>query len=40
MSVVIEHPPLWQRLRPAFEGFDGGLALAVALLMTGARLVM
>ena len=40
MSVVIEHPPLWQRLRPAFEGFDGGLALAVALLMTGAMLVM
>ena len=20
-------PPLWQRLRPAFEGFDGVLAL-------------
>ena len=40
MSVVIEKPPLWQRLRPAFEGFDGGLALAVALLMTGAMLVM
>ena len=40
MSVVIEKPPLWQRLRPAFEGFDGGLALAVVLLMTGSMLVM
>ena len=40
MSVVIEHPPLWQRLRPAFEGFDGGLMLAVVLLVAGGMLVM
>jgi len=40
MAVVIEKPPLWQRLRPAFEGFDGGLALAVALLVAGGMLVM
>jgi rod shape determining protein RodA len=40
MSVVIEKPPLWQRLRPAFDGFDGGLALAMALLMSGAMIVM
>ena len=40
MSVVIEKPPLWQRLRPAFEGFDGGLTLAVALLVSGGLLVM
>lgn len=40
MSVVIEKPPLWQRLRPAFEGFDGGLMLAVALLVSGGLLVM
>ena len=40
MSVVIEKPPLWQRLRPAFEGFDGVLALAVALLVCGGMLVM
>jgi rod shape determining protein RodA len=33
-------PPLWQRLRPAFEGFDGVLALAVALLVCGGMLVM
>ena len=31
---------LWQRLRPAFEGFDGGLMLAVALLVSGGLLVM
>ena len=40
MSVVFEKPPLWQRLRPAFEGFDGVLALAVALLICGGMLVM
>jgi rod shape determining protein RodA len=40
MSVVIEKPPLWQRLRPAFDGFDGGLVLAMALLMSGAMVVM
>jgi rod shape determining protein RodA len=33
-------PPLWQRLRPAFAGFDGVLALAVALLICGGMLVM
>ena len=34
------NPPLWQRLRPAFAGFDGVLALAVALLICGGMLVM
>ncbi len=33
-------PPLWQRLRPAFQGFDAVLALAVALLIGGGMLVM
>ena len=40
MSAVFAKPPLWQRLRPAFEGFDGVLALAVALLIGGGMLVM
>ena len=40
MSVVFEKPPLWQRLRPAFQGFDGVLALAVVLLICGGMLVM
>ncbi|MBS0595701.1 MAG: rod shape-determining protein RodA [Proteobacteria bacterium] len=31
-GAVIERPPLWQRLRPAFSGFDPWLALAVVLL--------
>jgi rod shape determining protein RodA len=40
MAVVIESSPLWQRLKPVFQGFDGGLALAVALLAAGGMLVM
>ena len=40
MAVVIESSPLWQRLKPVFQGFDGGLALAVALLAMGGMLVM
>jgi len=40
MAAVIEKPPLWQRVRPIFQGFDGGLALAVALLVAGGLLVM
>ena len=40
MSAVFAKPPLWQRLRPAFAGFDGVLALAVALLICGGMLVM
>jgi rod shape determining protein RodA len=32
MSVVFERPSPWQRLRPVFAGFDGPLALAIALL--------
>lgn len=32
MSVVFEQPSLWQRLKPVFLGFDGPLALAIAML--------
>lgn len=32
MSAVFDRPPLWQRVLPAFRGFDGPLALAIALL--------
>jgi rod shape determining protein RodA len=38
MSVSFEKPSLWARLRPAFQGFDGPLALAV-LLLAGMGLV-
>jgi rod shape determining protein RodA len=38
MSVAFEKPSLWARLRPAFQGFDGPLALAV-LLLAGMGLV-
>lgn len=31
-SIVFERPSLWQRLKPVFGGFDGPLALAIALL--------
>ncbi len=31
-GAVIARPPLWQRLRPAFSGFDPWLALAIVLL--------
>lgn len=34
MSVVFERPSLWQRAKPVFSGFDGPLALAIALLAT------
>ena len=32
MAVVIERPPLWRRVLPVFQGFDGPLLLAVILL--------
>jgi rod shape determining protein RodA len=32
MSVVIERPPLWSRVKPVFSGFDIPLLLALALL--------
>ncbi len=32
MSVVFEQPSAWQRLTPAFRGFDGPLMVAMALL--------
>jgi rod shape determining protein RodA len=32
MSVVVERPSLWVRLKPVLSGFDGPLAIAVALL--------
>jgi rod shape determining protein RodA len=32
MNAVFERPSLWLRLRPVFGGFDGPLALAIALL--------
>jgi len=25
MAIVIENPPLWRRLLPIFQGFDGPL---------------
>jgi rod shape determining protein RodA len=34
VSVVFERPSLWQRAKPVFSGFDGPLALAIALLAT------
>ncbi len=40
MAVAIEKPPLWQRVSPVFQGFDGGLLLAVVLLTLGGLLVM
>ncbi|TAL21621.1 MAG: rod shape-determining protein RodA [Aquabacterium sp.] len=32
MNMVFDKPSLWQRLRPVFQGFDGPLALALAML--------
>jgi rod shape determining protein RodA len=32
MSIAIDKPSLWQRMRPVFQGFDGWLALAVLIL--------
>jgi len=32
MSIAIDKPSLWQRVRPIFQGFDGWLALAVLIL--------
>ena len=32
MAVVIQKPPLWQRVAPVFQGFDGWLMLAVLIL--------
>jgi rod shape determining protein RodA len=32
MNAVFERPSLWLRLRPVFGGFDGPLALAIAIL--------
>jgi rod shape determining protein RodA len=32
MSIVFEQPSLWRRAKPVFGGFDGPLALAIALL--------
>ena len=34
MAVVIQKPPLWQRVAPVFQGFDGWLMLAVLILAT------
>jgi rod shape determining protein RodA len=38
MSMVIDRPSPWQRIKPVFTGFDGPLAFAV-LLLCGAGLV-
>jgi rod shape determining protein RodA len=40
MSAVFEQPTLWQRFRPMFSGFDGTLAVAVALLATAGLITM
>ena len=32
MNAVVQRPPLWKRLQPVVSGFDGPLALAIALL--------
>ncbi|MBL8330465.1 MAG: rod shape-determining protein RodA [Rubrivivax sp.] len=40
MSVVFDKPSLWTRLRPVFSGFDGPLALAIALLAAGGLVTM
>ena len=34
MNTVVQRPPLWKRLQPVISGFDGPLALAIALLAT------
>ena len=40
MAVVIEKPPLWRRVAPVFQGFDGPLLLAVLLLAATGLVVM
>ena len=40
MSAVIEKPPLWRRLAPLVEGFDGPLAFAAFILACAGLLVM
>ena len=40
MSIVIQKPPLWQRLQPWIKGFDGPLAFAVFLLACAGLLTM
>ncbi len=32
MSIAIDKPSLWQRVRPVFQGFDGWLALSILVL--------
>lgn len=39
-SIVFERPSLWQRLKPVFGGFDGPLALAIALLAALGLVIM
>jgi len=40
MSAVFEKPPLWRRLAPLLQGFDGPLAFAVFLLASAGLLCM
>ena len=40
MAIVIENPPLWRRLLPIFQGFDGPLMAVVLLLAATGLLVM
>ena len=40
MSIVIQKPPLWQRLQPWIKGFDGPLAFAVFVLACAGLLTM
>ena len=40
MPIVIEKPPLWRRLWPVFQGFDGPLMAVVLLLAATGLLVM
>lgn len=40
MTVNFDNPPLWRRFTPWFAGFDGALALAVALLALAGLLTM
>lgn len=40
MATVFDSPPLLSRLKPIFTGFDGGLALIVAILASAGLLIM
>lgn len=40
MATVFDSPPLFSRLKPIFTGFDGGLALIVAILASAGLLIM